>query len=199
MLLQFTVPYGFEDSGAGDTPLLLGFGDDLPGAMAFEATVAFVNPYSAHPEAALDLVEALLDGLPPQTQYMLCPDLSEPLVRPDYEQAKADGERLVVDCRDRLDTAGPKDRQALEAELAALEAEQVEYERTGKWLIPPEKLAWYRAHGERACVAAPGCFEKDATGEAWRLLDQYADGLLPAREFLAAVNQKARMMALEGE
>ena len=49
------------------------------------------------------------------------------------------------------------------------------------------------------CIQAPSWFEKDTSGEAWQLLGQYNDGLIPARQFLAAVAQKARMMALEGQ
>ena len=198
VLIQFSAPY-LDDDGVDGTPLLLDFGDDLPGAMAFEATAAFVNPYTAHPDAALDLMEALLERLPVETQYALCSDLAEPLLKPEYERVKARQEKALSELRAHLEAAEEKDRQALEEELADLERERDDYERSGKWLIAPERLEWYRAYGDRACVQAPGWFERDASGEAGQLLSQYTDGLIPARQFLAAVAQKARMMALEGE
>ncbi len=199
VLIQFSAPYGVDDDGVDGTPLLLGFGDDLPGAMAFDATAAFVNPYTAHPEAALDLMELLLERLPVEIQYTLCPDMTEPLLRPNHEAVKTRQEEMLAEFRAQLEAAEAKDVQALEEEIAAMEREQEEYERAGKWLISPERLEWYRAHGDRVCVQAPGWFEKDATGEAWQLLSQYTDGLIHAREFLSAVAQKARMMALEGD
>ncbi len=199
VLVQLDTPYDFDGDGVDGTPLLLGFGDDLPGAMAFSATAAFVNPYSAHPDAALDLMELLLKRLPMETQYLLCPDLTEPLLQPNYEEVKAYHEQMLADLRARLEAAEAKDVQALEEEIAVMEQDLEEYERTGKWLIAPEKLEWYRAHGEQVCIQAPSWFEKDTSGEAWQLLGQYSDGLIPARQFLAAVAQKARMMALEGE
>ena len=142
-------------------------------------------------------MEAILENLPPQTECALCPDRNEPLLRPGAEAVKAGHERALVDLRARLDAAGEKDRQALEEELSTLESEMEDYERIGQWLVSPEKLEWYRAQGDRVRVAAPSWFEKDASGEAGQLLEQYTDGLISARDFLDAVNRKARMMARE--
>lgn len=198
VLIQFGTDYDLDEYDMEGTPLLLGFGDDLPGTMPLNLIAAFVNPYSAHPEAALDLVETLLESLPVETQYMLCPDLNEPLVRPDYEQGLARYDGMIEQLRAQLEAAEPKDRQALEEELAVLEGAR-ENSEADRWLIPPEKLAWYRAHGDRVTAAAPDWFGRDTSGEAWQLLEQYDAGLIPAREFLAAVNRRARMMALEGD
>ena len=68
----------------------------------------------------------------------------------------------------------------------------------GRWLISPEQLKRFRAQGDIARPAVADWFRKDTSGEAWQLLKQYDAGLLSAREFLAAVNRKARMQALEG-
>ena len=72
-----------------------------------------------------------------------------------------------------------------------------DYKQNQAWLISEEKLAWYRANAENLAVATPSWFNKDTTGEAWQLMEQYSAGQLSAREFLAAVNRKARMMAME--
>lgn len=199
VLVQLSARCDFDDDGVEGTPLLLGFGDDLPGAMPLNMTAAFVNPYTAHAEAALDLMEALLVHLPAETEYALCPDLTEPVIRDGYAQVTAAYDERIAQTRAQIAAAAEVDRRALEEALAALERDREEFEQTGKWLIPPEKLEWYRAHGDRVCVAAPSWFDKDTSGEAWQLMDQYTAGLIPAREFLDAVNRKARMMALEGE
>ncbi len=198
VLIQFGAHCDFDDDGVEGTPLLLGFGDDLPGVMPLNMTAAFVNPYTAHADAALDLMEALLGHLPARTEYALCPDLTEPVLRDGYERTMAKYDERIEETRARIDAAPEADRQAMEEALTQLEAQREAYERTGKWLISPEKLAWYRAHGDRVCVATPSWFDKDASGEAWQLMDQYAAGLLPARAFLDAVNRKARMMEMEG-
>ena len=46
-LISLELDYNFEDADCtSGTPLLLGFGDDLPGVMPVGMTVAFVNPFS---------------------------------------------------------------------------------------------------------------------------------------------------------
>ena len=199
VLIQFSAPYDFDDDGVDSTPLPLGFGDDLPGTLPLTVTVAFVNPYTAHPEAALDLMEAILRNLPQETEYALCGDMTEPVARPEYDRVMATLDEEIARLQGELDAAQPRDRQALEEELRINEKDRDDYREKERWLISPERLAWYRANGDRICVTAPSWFDEDTSGEAWQLLKQYEDGLIPARQFLAAVSQKARMMALEGE
>ena len=71
------------------------------------------------------------------------------------------------------------------------------YLKYDSWLIPEDQLTWYRANSDRLAVAAPSWFQKDTSGEAWQLMRQFFDGQMSAREFLNAVNQRARMMAME--
>ena len=197
-LLTPDVPYGFADGEPGVVSVSLGFGDDLPAAMAFDMYAAFVNPYSAHPEAATALVEAMLDALDPRVAYVLRPDMTEPVPMPNWEQ-KLDLYRQEIGRQQSLlDAAGPEDRQALEDDLHCMERELEDYEARGRWLISPEQLKRFRAQGDIARPAVADWFRKDTSGEAWALLQQYDAGLLSAREFLAAVNRKARMQALEG-
>ena len=100
--------------------------------------------------------------------------------------------------RAKLESADPADRQMLEEELEGWEKEYEHYKGQGMWMIEAEHLAAYRAFGDRLALAVPSWFDEDGSGEAWDLLEQYRSGQMPAREFLAAVNRKARMMAMEG-
>ena len=196
-LIQFSAPCDLQEPEQTGTPLLLGFGEDLPGAMALNVCAAFINPYTAHPEAALDLMETLLKHLPEPTRYALCPDLTEPLLRPEAEQALEDYRREIDRLRSALEGAEPSDRQLLEAELAQEERLLESYEARWKWLVAPGQLQWYRANGSRLTALAPDWFDQDSSGEAYELMRQYDADLIDARQFLAAVSQKARMMALE--
>ncbi len=197
-LLALDAPYGFDGGDSDAVPVPLGFGDALPATMPFDMYAAFVNPYSAHPEAAAALVEAMLDALDPRVAYVLRPDLTEPVTEPDWEQ-KLDLYRQEIERQRALvDTAAPEDRQALENDMRYMEGELEDYEARGRWLVSPEQLKRFRARGDIARPAVSDWFRKDTSGEAWELLKQYDAGLLSAREFLAAVNRKARMMALEG-
>ena len=108
MLIQLNAHYDFDDDGVEGTPLLLGFGDDLPGALPLNMTAAFVNPYTAHADAALDLMEALLVHLPARTEYALCPDLTEPVIRDGYERILASYDESIAKMRAQIDAGrGP--------------------------------------------------------------------------------------------
>jgi len=197
-LLQLDLSYGFGDTETRATPVLLGFGDSLPGVLPLNVQAAFVNPYSAHADEAVAFLEALSDRLPTETMYLLCPDLNEPVRRPEADGEIAEYEKRIADLQARLESAEPIDRQVLEQELAWNQASLEEYRERGSWLIPEGKLAWYRANGDRVTVSVPSWFDKDNTGEAGDLVRRYEAGELSVADFLHAVNQKARMLALEG-
>ncbi|MDO4865127.1 MAG: hypothetical protein Q4C10_01115 [Clostridia bacterium] len=183
--------------GVDGTPLLLGFGDDLPGTMALNLKVALISPYTRHPEAATELLELIADKLDPTVVYSLCPDMTEPLQRPDKDEIIGINEEEIARLQAELETAEPRDRQMLEETLAQWQQDLDAFMESGIWLIPEKKLNWYRAHDDRVIAQSPTWFERDGTGEAGELLRQYDAGLISTREFLASVDQKSRMQALE--
>lgn len=199
-LVQLDVPYTDPeaDGYTRGTPLLLGYGDDLPGVLSLDMYAAFVNPYSPHAEAAVAFLETLADALPPTTQYMLCPDLNEPLEDPRADWWLARYREELEAARKQVEEAAPADRQAMEEGLRQAEENYERYTAEGIWLIGREWLDWYRSVADRLYVTRPDWFERDTSGEAWDLLNRYDAGLISAREFLAAVDRKARMMAMEG-
>lgn len=197
-LVQFDADYTFNNNMMEGTPLPLGFGDDLPGVLPIHVTAAFVNPYSAHAEAAVEMLEALVGQLSTEAQYALCPDLNEPAKNPDADRILAQYEDQIEEFKRQLEKADPADRQEMEESFANWEQGYERYKEVGIWLVSAEKLAWYRANGDHLVMATPSWFSRDTSGEAWELLSQYDAGLLSAREFLTAVNRKARMMAMEG-
>ena len=197
-LIQFDVPYDFQTAYLNSLPLPLGFGDDLPGVLALDAQVAFVNPFSEHAEAAVAFLEALAGKLPEETLYALCPDLNEPLRRPEMDREMAEYEKQIANAEAELEKAEPADRQELEDRLAAWRRDADSYLERYSWLISQERLDWYRANGDRVSVAGPSWFDQDTSGETWELFSQYDAGQITVREFLQKVNRKARMMAMEG-
>lgn len=199
-LIQLNADYLFPEytEDFEGTPLVLGFGDDRPGAIALSMCAAFVNPYSVHSEAAVELMEMFAESRGQTLLYALCPDLTEPLRRPEESETIAYYEKQIQKLRADLDAAEPADRQMLEADLQAWLDDYAQYRESGVWLITPQRLEWYRSHDNHVIIASPTWFEKDGTGEAWELMKQYASRQLTVREFISAVNQKARMMALEG-
>ena len=198
-LIHIDVPYTLVSyDGNEGTPLLLGFGDDLPGVMALNLKVALISPYTRHPEAALALLELIAEKLDPTLVYSLCPDLTEPLQRPDRDEIISRIEEEIARLQAELETAEPRDRQELEVTLAQWQQDLDHFMESGIWLIPEDRLGWYRAHDDRVIARSPTWFERDGTGESGELMRQYDAGLISTREFLAAVDQKARMLEMEG-
>ena len=179
-----------------NSPLILGFGEDLPGVLPMRLTVACVNPYTEHADSALALLEVLSQHIPQTDLYALCPDLTEPVKQPDADWVIAQYDEEIARLQAELDAAQPKDRQQAEQILKDWQADYDRYLNGGIWLIPRDKLDWYRARGDRVTVAGPTWFQ-NVGQEATELMRQYDAGLIDARAFLAALDRKARMMALE--
>lgn len=197
-LIHWSAEYGFSEYANDNpgTPLTLGFGEDLPGVLPLRLKVACVNPYTRHPEAALALLETLSRHIPQTDLYALCPDLNEPVEQPNADETVAWFEKEIARFQAELDAAQPKDRQQAEQTLNAWQADYERFLNGGIWLIPRDKLEWYRAHGDRVMVAGPTWFQNMGQ-EASELMRQYDAGRIDAKEFLSAVDRKARMMALE--
>lgn len=197
-VIHWSAEYGFSeytDDNPG-TPLILGFGEDLPGVLPLRLTVACVNPYTEHADSALALLEALSEHVPQNCLYALCPDLTEPVRQPDADSVIAQYDEEIARLQAELDAAQPKDRQQAEQTLKDWQADYDRYLNGGIWLIPRDKLDWYRARGDRVTAAVSTWFQ-NVGQEASELMRQYDAGLIDARAFLAAVDRKARMMALE--
>ena len=197
-LIQFDAPVGFGQGVSGDcAPMPLGYGEDLPGVLPLRMSVAFVNPYSAHAAEAIAFLEDLAGSLPAEVMYMLCADLNEPVRSPDAERVMAEYQKYIDQAKADLENMEPSQRQASEEDIRNMEESYDSYLKYDSWLIPEDQLTWYRANSDRMVVAAPSWFQKDTSGEAWQLMQQFFDGQMSAREFLNAVNQRARMMAME--
>ncbi len=198
-LISLDLAYCFEDANStSGTPLLLGFGDDLPGVMPVGMAVAFVNPFSSRAEAATAFLETLAEKLPEQTLYDLCPDLNEPLRDPSADETLAQLQREIDQTQAALDAADPADRQPLEEALENQKQSKASYEAEGAWLVSADALSKYRANADRLYVIRPTWFDRDGTGEAFDLLSQYESGAITLEKFLTEVDRKARMQALEG-
>ena len=197
-LIQFNMSYDFQFASEGCEPVLLGFGDDLPGVLPLDLQVALVNPFSPRAAEAVALLEEVAEQLPDAVRYAFCPDLNEPVEQPDAERTRAYYQREIDAVQTLMDRAEPAEQQALQAELDEWQAALDDYNERWVWLIPREKLDWYRANGDAVAVQAPSWFEKDASGEAWDLMEQYLGRQISAREFLDAVSRKARMLEMEG-
>ena len=179
------------------TPLLMGLDADTRPPLVLESAVAFVNPFTRNPEAALAFMDALAGCLPNTVLYGCDPALDEPVRDPDYESNMAEFQETVDQMTAQLETAEPAMRQMLEDQLAEVESYRDMLDKLS-WQISRESIDWYRAHAEGVCLAPVNWLYADEDGEASELMSQYTDGRIGADELLKGIDRKAQMMRLEG-
>lgn len=184
------------------TPVLMSIDANSPAYLDLEATVAFVNPFTKNPEAAIAFMGELVDSMDDITSYDINPSLNEPIRGKWNEQAIEETRKTIEEMSAQLEKADPVDRQMLEQEIKNLE-ENLETLDKEAWDVSPSDLEWYRAHDDNVVLAPSNWLYQESdddsgVGEAWTLISQYQDGLIGIDELLASIDKKVQMMLLEG-
>ncbi len=164
--------------------------------------LAFLNPFSQHPEEAIAYLETTAEKLDTVTAYSFYPDRNDPVRYPDHEEQKRNMARWIDDTKARLEETEDEDtRENLEKTLEALEKELAEFDET-YWLLSPTCIAHYR---DRAPYMQPAGYDfwsmlyGGENGETFSTLwNGYLEGQKSAQELLSYVDQKVRMMRMEG-
>ena len=196
-LFDLNMGMSFGNYYSNYTPLNMALDADTPAILSLELYAAFVNPFSEEPELAVEFLEDLVQNLGEETWYNFRPDLTEPIRRPDGDDYIKYAQEYYDEVKKQYDEAEPADRQAMEEVLADAEDWLSQAERDS-WLIGAEQIEWFRANDDYLTVVGDNWLYSDSSGEAYELMQQYADGQIDARQFLQSVEKKARMMQLEG-
>ena len=179
------------------TPILMKVEAGAPERLVLETTVAIVNPYTQNPDAALAFMDELANDLSTATLYCLDPALNEP-IRGDVNQETLNEMQMEADMlRQEYEKASAADKQALEPQLNEVE-DTLEYFDTYLWEVSPRELEWYRAHDDSIVTAGFNWLYAEEGGEALDLMEQYRGGQIGVREMLEGIDNKVRMMMLEG-
>lgn len=196
-LFDLNMGMSFGNYYSNYTPLNMALDADTPAILSLELYAAFVNPFSEEPELAVEFLEDLVQNLGEETWYNFRPDLTEPIRRPDGDDYIKYAQEYFDEVKKQYDEAEPADRQAMEEVLADAEDWLSQAERDS-WLIGAEQIEWFRANDDYLTVVGDNWLYSDSSGEAYELMQQYADGQIDAQQFLQGVEKKARMMQLEG-
>ena len=178
-------------------PILMGLDADTPMPLVLRTTVAFVNPYTQHPDVALAFMETLSEHLTMAASYSLDPSLNEPVRGAQNEQNLADAKEMLENAQKQLEEADEADRQMLEENLRYMQ-ENVDYWENDGWEVSQKTLDWYRGHDDNLALERVNWLYTDDTGEASNLIMQYMDGAIGIDEMLSGIDRKAQMMRLEG-
>ena len=179
------------------TPMLMGLDADTPMPLVLRTAVAFVNPFTRHPETALAFMEELADSLSTATRYNMDPSLNEVIRGAQNEENAADARKWVEDMRAQLESADPAEKQELEENLRDAE-QSLEYWEEYGWEVSQRELDWYRGHDAHITVDRVNWLYADDSGEAWDLISRYYEGGISLEEMLSSIDRKVQMMRLEG-
>ena len=197
ILLQTGVGCTIGEFYSSFTPILMGLDADTPMPLVLNADVAFVNPFTRHPEQALEFMETLAESLSNPVLYDINPDLNEVIRGKQYEEAMRDAQKWVDDLQAELEGAEEADRQVLEETITQAE-ENLRYWEEYGWEIGQRDLEWYRAHDDKIMLAGVEWIYADDSGEGWQLISQYNDHQISLDEMLSGIDHKVQMMLMEG-
>lgn len=197
ILLQTGVGCTIGEFYSDYTPILMGLDADTPMPLVLNTDVAFVNPFTKHPEQALAFMETLADSLPTGVRYDVNPDLNEVIRGKQNEESMRDAQKWVDETRAQLESAEEADRQMLEETLQQAE-ENLRYWEDYGWEVSQRDLDWYRGHDDRILLAGVEWVYADDSGEGWQLISRYNDHQISLDEMLAGIDRKVQMMLMEG-
>ena len=174
-------------------PRLLGLNADIPGGMVLRLTVAFINPYTKNKDNAIAFMETLAKSLPNRVRYSLIPTLNEPVRGAAEEAALREFDENLQNLYAQLEKAEGSKRTLIQGQIDAQEELKAEAE-ANSWEISQKAIDWYRANADNMTVAPANWLDT----ESKNLIDQYCRGEVSVSEMLQRIDQKVRMMRMEG-
>jgi len=185
------------------TPLLLSFEEGQEARLPVTLTVAFVNPFSKHPEEAVAYLADALDHMETGARYSFFTDMTEPVRYPGFEEYKESLQDSLEEAKRMLETAEDDNKEMIEESIANLEKNLAEVDET-YYMISPENIAGYQARIPYIRVQtfnlASAMRQSEGTegGDYYSLVDGYANGLVTAEELLTTIDRKVQVMLREG-
>lgn len=123
--------------------LPLGF-DEESRMMPVNLEVAFINPYTEHPEEAKEYLRTVLQKLDSGTQYSFFTDKTEPVPSPYAEENIKYQNQYVEELKKQLEKAEGEVKAELEENLREAEKSWEENKEEIMWSITPRMIEGYR-------------------------------------------------------
>ena len=181
-------------------PLALAAGEDP--VLPVQIIVAFINPYSQHPQEAMIFLESALEQIDVFTSHSLYRDVTEPVRKPGYQAEKANQEKWLEISRKNEETAEDEGARAQWSEtVKAMEKKLADLEDQS-WLISPDAIAAYQSR-VGFLKAAKGNFlqilmTSDSVDQFMEMMNGFMEGTRSASDLLGWIDRKIQMMRQEG-
>ena len=182
--------------------LALGFEEGDEGVLPVSLTVGFLNPYSTHQAEAMAYLETMADTITNTTLYSFRPEMDEPLRYPDHEEQRKSLSKWVETARKNIEEAEDEETaEVWEGYLKEMEETLANFDETN-WMISPKAIESYRERSKYIRVETFNFWNQLSAGENGEafsnLWDGYLEGQRNVKELLSFMDQKIRMMRMEG-
>ena len=181
-------------------PLALTAGEDP--VLPVQIVVAFINPYSQHPQEAMIFLESALEQMDVFTSHSLYRDVTEAVRKPGYQAEKANQEKWLEISRKNEENAEDEGARAQWSEtVKAMEKKLADLEDQS-WLISPDAIAAYQSRVDYL-KAAKGSFlqilmTSDSVDQFMEMMNGFMEGTRSASDLLGWIDRKIQMMRQEG-
>jgi len=162
--------------------------------------VLFANPASPNLDLAMAYIEGAV-GANAEVEYMTHPDLNEPREVPDFERLRQRYQTYRDEQAARLESmTNPLDRRDAQIAVDYYDRWLADAENN-KWQISPGAIRTMRAFlpfmrlRDRTVILA---YEEGGMEQLYELLYRYVEGQLTLDDFLRELNNRMRMVVLEG-
>ena len=184
-------------SGSSFEPLLLAIADGEEPMLGAEISVAFVNPFSTHREAAIEYLEMAFALMDDTMRITLMPDENEPILSPWYEENMKyyDEEIASLETQLAAEDLDEENRDMLEQSLADMKQWRDEYAQDGQWQVSAEAIESYRVYAQYLVPMCTAIWE----GDAYTQIDQYMGGAITAKQLCNELEKTLQMQRLEGQ
>lgn len=174
-------------------PLAVAEGEDR--LVGMSVTMAFVNPYSEHRDAAIEYLECALDSVQPVDRMCMDPTINEPVENSYYQESLADIDKSIADIEKSLEeTEDEEQREMLTQQLEEMQQWREEYERDYRYDVSEEGIAGYREHDSQFMIQKSSVWSSGA----YEQVDQYIGGTMSAQQLASELEKTLQMQRLEG-
>lgn len=174
-------------------PLAVAEGEDR--LVGMSVTMAFVNPYSEHRDAAIEYLECALDSVQPVDRMCMDPTINEPVENSYYQESLASIDKNIADLEKSLEeTEDEEQREMLTQQLEEMQQWREEYERDYRYDVSEEGIAGYRAHDSQFMIQKSSVWSSGA----YEQVDQYIGGTMSAQQLASELEKTLQMQRLEG-
>ncbi|MDO4548030.1 MAG: ABC transporter substrate-binding protein, partial [Clostridia bacterium] len=180
------------DNWMGSRPMPLALDDDIPALIPAYMQVLFINPYSKNVDLAMEFMECVADNLDSAFLINAFPGNNEPVISPYAGEEIADREEYIASLKASLETAGEDEKAYIAEEIKLNEEYLDEYRKNGMYIVSADSIALYRSYAEY--------IRADINNSLidYTLIQQYADRAIDCDALISGVDQKMRMMIMEG-